>query len=198
MIGPEILCWGTSYPPSRRKANLRWLDQDTAYAGVKPIVVIVALALSPARAENVHPWHTRVPPRTAATAQGGILTDSLLSREQYIDTAFDQSSAVDFALHPGEIALFNNALIHLSKPNAGSDRRILFLLEMVPTGAWQHSPRESAALVRGQDTHGNFDADRRPQTEMGPAELAAWQRAVEIQASVLFRDAQARRGRCTE
>ena len=61
---------------------------------------------------------------------------------------------------------------------------------MIPTHAFQHSPRESATLVRGHDTHGNFDVDPRPQTEMGAAERIAWQRAVEIQASVLFRGAQ--------
>jgi hypothetical protein len=88
------------------------------------------------------------------------------------------------------MALFNNAIVHGSNPNFGSDRRILFLLEMIPTHAYQHEPRESAALVRGQDSYGNFDVDPPPQSLMGTAELAAWHRAVEIQASVLFRGAQ--------
>ncbi len=192
LIGPDILCWGTSLrakrPDGRTFAG--W-HQDTAYSDVKPIVVIVALALSPTRSENGCirgiPGSHRGPPLPHKEA---FATDSLLSREQYIDAPFDQTTAVDFALDPGEIALFNNALIHSSKPNSGSDRRILFLLEMVPTHAYQHSPRESATLVRGHDAHHNFDVDPRPQMEMGEAELAAWQRAVEIQASVLFRGAQ--------
>lgn len=192
LIGPNILCWGTSLRAKRPdgKTFAGW-HQDTAYSDVKPIVVIVALALSPALPENGCirgiPGSHRGPllPHKEAFA-----TDSLLSREQYIDAPFDQTAAVDFPLRPGEIALFNNALIHSSKPNFGSDRRILFLLEMVPTHAYQHSPRESAVLVRGRDAHNNFDVDPRPQTEMGEAELAAWQRAVEIQASVLFRGAQ--------
>ncbi len=49
---------------------------------------------------------------------------------------------------------------------------------------------KSAVLVRGSDSCGNFDVDPQPQTEMGTAELAAWQRAAEIQSSVLFRGAQ--------
>jgi ectoine hydroxylase-related dioxygenase (phytanoyl-CoA dioxygenase family) len=192
LIGPDILCWGTSLrakqPDGRTFAG--W-HQDTAYADVKPIVVIVALALSPARSGNGCirgiPGSHRGPllPHKEAFA-----TDSLLSREQYIDAAFDETPTADFELDPGEIALFNNAIIHSSKPNFGSDRRILFLLEMVPTLAYQHAPRESAVLVRGQDSHGNFDTDPRPQTEMGATELAAWERAVAIQASVLFRGAQ--------
>ena len=192
LIGPDILCWGTSLRAKQAngKTFAGW-HQDTAYADVKPIVVIVALALSPARAENGCirgiPGSHHGP---LLLHKEAFATDSLLSREQYIDTPVDDAAAVDFALDPGEIALFNNAVIHSSKPNFGSDRRILFLLEMVPTTAYQHSPRESGTLVRGRDNHGNFDVDPRPQTEMGTAELAAWQRAVEIQASVLFRGAQ--------
>ncbi len=192
LIGPDILCWGTSLRAKQPdgKTFAGW-HQDTAYADVKPIVVIVALALSPARTENGCirgiPGSHRGPllPHKEAFA-----TNSLLSREQFIDAAFDQTEAVDFALDPGEIALFNNAMIHSSNANFGNDRRIIFLLEMVPTHAYQNEPRESAVLVRGSDSCGNFDVDPQPQTEMGTAELAAWQRAVEIQSSVLFRGAQ--------
>jgi ectoine hydroxylase-related dioxygenase (phytanoyl-CoA dioxygenase family) len=192
LIGPDILCWGTSLRAKQPdgKTFAGW-HQDTAYADVKPIVVIVALALSPARTENGCirgiPGSHRGPllPHKEAFA-----TNSLLSREQFIDAEFDQASAVDFALNPGEIALFNNAIIHSSNANFGNDRRIIFLLEMVPTHAYQHEPRESAVLVRGTDTYANFDPDPQPKTEMGTAELAAWQRAVEIQSSVLFRGAQ--------
>jgi non-haem Fe2+, alpha-ketoglutarate-dependent halogenase len=192
LIGPNILCWGTSLRAKNPdgKTFAGW-HQDTAYADVKPIVVIVALALSPARAENgcirAIPGSHRGPLLPHKETFG---TDSLLSREQYIDAAIDEAKGVDLALEPGEIALFNNAIIHASKPNFGSDRRILFLLEMVPTHAYQHAPRESAILVRGSDAYHNFDVDPRPQHEMGAAELVAWEQAVAIQASVLFRGAQ--------
>lgn len=192
LIGPDILCWGTSLrakaPDGRTFAG--W-HQDTAYADVKPIVVIVALALSPCHAENGCirgiPQSHRGP---LLPHKEAFKTDSLLSREQYIDAEFDRSRAVDFALEPGEAAFFNNALVHGSNPNFGPDRRILFLLEMVPTRAYQHAPRESAVLVRGSDSYGNFDVDPPPREELGAAELLAWQRAVEIQASVLFRGAE--------
>lgn len=192
LIGGNILCWGTSLRAKRAdgKTFAGW-HQDTAYADVRPIVVIVALALSPAGSEEgciraVPGSHRgKLMPHKEA-----FRTDSLLSREQYIDAPVDEAAAVDLALNPGEIALFNNAIIHSSKPNFGRDRRIIFLLEMVPTMAYQESPRESAVLVRGEDAFGNFDRDPRPQKEMGQQELAAWHRAVEIQASVLFRGAQ--------
>jgi ectoine hydroxylase-related dioxygenase (phytanoyl-CoA dioxygenase family) len=192
LLGPDVLCWGTSLRAKAAdgKTFAGW-HQDTAYADVKPIVLIVALALSPARAQDGCirgiPGSHRGPLLPHKEAFG---TDSLLTREQFIDAAVAESSAVDFELDPGEAALFNNAIVHSSNPNRGRDRRILFLLEMVPAHAYQHSPRESATLVRGRDAYGNFDVDPRPRAEMGAAELAAWQRAVEIQASVLFRGAQ--------
>jgi non-heme Fe2+,alpha-ketoglutarate-dependent halogenase len=192
LIGGDILCWGTSLRAKQPdgKAFAGW-HQDTAYADVRPIVVIVALALSRAGSEN---GCIRAIP---GSHRGKLLphkeafrTDSILSREQYIDAPVDEAAAVDLALNPGEIALFDNAIIHSSQPNFGRDRRIIFLLEMVPTTAYQESPRESATLVRGEDVFGHFDVDPRPQNEMGQDELAAWHRAVEIQASVLFRGAQ--------
>jgi non-heme Fe2+,alpha-ketoglutarate-dependent halogenase len=192
LLGPDILCWGTSLRAKTAdgKTFAGW-HQDTAYADVKPIVLIVALALSPSR--SIDGCIRAI----AGSHRGPLLphkeafgTSSLLTREQFIDAAVDASASIEFELDAGEVALFNNAIIHSSNPNRGRDRRILFLLEMVPTRAYQHSPRESATLVRGRDAYGNFDVDPRPGTEMGPAELAAWRRAVEIQASVLFRGAQ--------
>jgi ectoine hydroxylase-related dioxygenase (phytanoyl-CoA dioxygenase family) len=192
LIGPNILCWGTSL---RAKAadgrTFAGWHQDTAYADVKPIVVIVALALSPCRTVNGCirgiPGSHNGPLLPHREAFG---TSSLLSREQYIDAPIDESKAVDFELDPGEVALFNNAICHSSNPNFGGDRRIVYLLEMIPTHAYQHEPRESAALVRGVDTFANFDRDPRPKIELGSAEVAAWEKAVAIQASVLFRGAE--------
>jgi non-haem Fe2+, alpha-ketoglutarate-dependent halogenase len=192
LLGPDILCWGTSLRAKQAdgKTFAGW-HQDTAYADVKPIVLIVALALSASRSADGCirgiPGSHRGP---LLPHKEAFETHSLLTREQFIDANIEEAAAVDFELDPGEVALFNNAIIHSSNPNRGQDRRILFLLEMISTRAYQHSPRESASLVRGRDTHGNFDVDPRPQAEMGAAELKAWRRAVEIQASVLFRGAQ--------
>ncbi|HEY4331722.1 MAG TPA: phytanoyl-CoA dioxygenase family protein, partial [Ilumatobacteraceae bacterium] len=159
LIGPDILCWGTSLRAKAAdgKTFAGW-HQDTAYAEVKPIVVIVALALSPCRAVNGCvrgiPGSHKGPLLPHREAFG---TNSLLSREQHIDAPIDESVAVDFELDAGEMALFNNAICHSSNANFGDDRRIVFLLEMIPTSAYQDEPRESAALVRGTDVHSNFD-----------------------------------------
>jgi non-haem Fe2+, alpha-ketoglutarate-dependent halogenase len=114
LVGRDILCWGTSLRAKQPdgKTFAGW-HQDTAYADVGPIVVIVALALSQAGSENgciraVPGSHRgKLFPHKEA-----FRTDSILSREQYIDAPVDEAAAVDLALNPGEIALFNNAIIH--------------------------------------------------------------------------------------
>jgi len=48
-----------------------------------------------------------------------------LARGQFITERFDESKAVDFSLQPGEMAMFDNSLVHGSGTNFGPDRRFL-------------------------------------------------------------------------
>lgn len=190
-LGPDILCWGTSLrlKEADGKTFAGW-HQDTAYADVRPIVIICALALSHSTKESgcirVIPTshHWKLLPH-----QENFGTNSLLTREQAIESSIDDSQALDLELAPGEVAFFNNAICHSSEPNRANDRRILFLIEMVPTRAYQAFPRESAMLVRGVDHYHHFDIDERPDAEMSEKALRAWREKVAVQAQVLFRGA---------
>ena len=192
LIGPDILCWGVTLRQKQPDAKTfaGW-HQDTAYSDIKPIVVIAALALSDASIESggvrvipgSHKWDTLPHKEYFGTA-------NMLSREQIIDADLDAMDAVELPLRAGEAALFNNAICHASGPNLSDDTRIICIIEMIPTHAYQHEPRESAMLVRGLDAHHNFDVDPRPESEMSPAALDAWRRKIEIQASVLYRGAR--------
>ncbi len=192
VLGPDLLCWGVSLrvKEANSKTFAGW-HQDTAYCDIKPIVVIAAVALSDC---GVDAGPLRVVPGSHA---GPLLphkehfgTASLLTREQAIDGPLETAGAITLPLAAGEMVFFNNAICHSSGANCTADRRIIFLLEYVPAHAYQHAPRESAMLVRGQDRHGHFDVDPRPDAEMSEAALAAWRRKVEVQASVLYRGAK--------
>ena len=191
LLGPNLLVWGVSLrlkePDGRTFAG--W-HQDTAYCDIKPIVVIAALALSDcgeaAGCLRVIPGSHRWPLLPHREHFG---TDSLLTREQRIDPPLNTGTAVALPMAAGEAVFFNNAICHASGPNRSGDRRIVFLVEYVPTHAYQRAPRESAMLVRGVDRFHNFDIDPRPAEEMSPAALEAWRRKVDIQASVLYRGA---------
>ena len=191
LLGPNLLVWGVSLrlKEADGRTYAGW-HQDTAYCDIKPIVVIAALALSDCGEDA---GYLRVIP---GSHRGALLphrehfgTDSLLTREQQIDAPVDEDAAVSLPLAAGEAVFFNNAICHSSGPNRSGDRRIVFLIEYVPTHAWQHEPRESAMLVRGVDRFHHFDVDPRPVHDMSPAARAAWRRKVEVQAEVLYRGA---------
>jgi hypothetical protein len=101
---------------------------------------------------------------------------------------FDQSKAVDFTLQPGEMVMFDNSLIHSSGTNLGPDRRFLLLVEMLPTWAKPPRVRQSTMLMRGIDTHGNFDDEPRPDAEWSPTALANWARITDKRAKLIFED----------
>ena len=98
--------------------------------------------------------------------------DSILARGQFITDKFDTSKAVDLVLKPGEIALFNASRIHGSGTNISNQRRLMLLVEMMPTCVEERTHRDSATLVRGVDKYRTYDDERRPTEEFGPEELA--------------------------
>ena len=106
LIGPDILCWGTSLrlKEADGKTFAGW-HQDTAYADVKPIVIICALALSMSSRES---GCIRVIPKSQhwdlLPHRENVGTDSLLTREQTISANIDESQALDIPKlgHPRE------------------------------------------------------------------------------------------------
>ncbi|MGH7399860.1 MAG: phytanoyl-CoA dioxygenase family protein, partial [Candidatus Rokuibacteriota bacterium] len=115
---------------------------------------------------------------------------SILAKGQFITDAFDESKAVDFALRPGEMVLFDNTLVHGSGTNLGPDRRFLLLVEMLP--AWAKPPRvrQAAMLMRGMDTSGNFDDEPRPDAEWSETAVANWSAVVNRRAQLIFADSK--------
>lgn len=188
LIGPDILCYSMAFrvKAADGKTFAGW-HQDTAYAPIKPIMVIGALALSEC---GVDQGCLSVIP---GTHKQGIFPhvetadpDSILARGQYIAADFDKSNAVDLALRPGEIGLFDAGIIHGSRPNISRERRIMLLVEMMPTCVEQRLHRDSALLVRGVDTYHTYDPEPEPRVEFGPDEVAAWQSVVQKRAQNVF------------
>ena len=160
LIGPNILCWNTLFwiKEAQSPSFVSW-HQDTKYWGLSSERVITAwLALSPA---SLDAGCMRVMPRTHI---GDVLPhddqyhqDNLLTRGQQITEGVDDAEAIYMPLQVGEMSLHNYRLAHASGPNNTDDRRIGVSMHFMPTetgqivGNW-----DSAALVRGEDTFGNF------------------------------------------
>ncbi|OUV71763.1 MAG: hypothetical protein CBC83_07435 [Flavobacteriales bacterium TMED123] len=190
LIGPNILCYSVAFrikePDGKTFAG--W-HQDGAYNPIKPILAIGALVLSEC---SVSTGCLSVIPRSH---KGGTLSHedtgnpvSILSRGQYVTEDFDKSNAVDIELKPGEIGIFYSEIIHGSRVNRGDDRRIMLLVEMMPTHVEARAHRDTSVLVRGIDIFGNVDIDRSPEVEFGPDELAAWQKATRKTGKNVFSD----------
>jgi ectoine hydroxylase-related dioxygenase (phytanoyl-CoA dioxygenase family) len=191
LIGPNLRCWSMAWRVKKADGETfaGW-HQDAYYGSAVP-VVLGALALSECGSRQgclrgipgSHKW--------------GILrhqeTDdprSILARGQYISEPFDEAAAVDFALRPGEMVMFDNSLVHGSATNHGPDRRFLLLVAMLPTWAKPPKMRQPAMLVRGIDTYGSFDDEPRPDGEYSETALANWGRVVGARARLLFEDSR--------
>ena len=181
IIGPDILCWNVhlfAKDPDGR-SFVSW-HQDSTYWGLEPSDVVTAwVALSEASLES---GYMQVMPGSHLTEQlphvDTFAKDNLLSRGQEISVKVDEAQAVGLALHPGEMSLHHIKLVHGSKPNHSANRRIGVAIRYMPTYVQQLRFRDSAMLVRGQDVHGNFDPEPRPQEDMSDAARAAHQNAI--------------------
>ncbi|MEC8775265.1 MAG: phytanoyl-CoA dioxygenase family protein [Pseudomonadota bacterium] len=188
LIGPNILCYSMAFriKEADGKTFAGW-HQDGAYNPIKPILVIGGLALSDCTVE--HGCLSVIP----GSHKTGTLPhedtgnpDSILSRGQYITKAFDESTAVNMELKAGEIGLFYSEIIHGSSVNTSDARRIIVLVEMMPTHVYARAHRDTGVLVRGVDEYNNVDIDPSPKEEFGAAELAAWQRATQKTGKNVF------------
>jgi len=192
LIGPDILCWGTSFfiKDARDPGYVSW-HQDSTYWGLEPPDIVTAwVAISESTAANgamrVIPGSHRgdqLPHRDTFAA------NNLLSRGQEIEVKVDESRAAMLELAPGEMSLHHVRLIHGSDPNPSGRRRIGFAIRYLPTYVRQVvGSHDSATLVRGVDTQHNFEPEQRPDADMSEAAQAFHAAITSRHAQVLMRD----------
>lgn len=191
IIGPNILAWGTSFfikEPSN-PSFVSW-HQDSTYWGLDPADIVTAwVAISESTHEN---GAMRVIPGTHRGEQVAhrdtFAADNLLSRGQEIAVDVDPALAVELVLQPGEMSLHHVRLIHGSEPNPSGRRRIGFAIRYLPTYVRQTvGLRDAATLVRGVDTYGNFEPERRPAHDMDGEAVAFHARITGQHAEILMR-----------
>mmetsp|Transcript_167493 Transcript_167493/g.532457 ORF Transcript_167493/g.532457 Transcript_167493/m.532457 type:complete len:300 (-) Transcript_167493:635-1534(-) len=201
LIGPDILIWSSGWaikPPD--SAGFYSWHQDSTYAGVEPAdsVVVAWFALTATTTENgcvryIPGSHLRQLPHTDT-----FVEDNLLSRGQHVSSAdIDEGSAVDALLQPGEFALHHFRCVHGSGPNTTSAPRIGLQVIYMATHCKKSradATKESAMLVRGQDTYGHWEPEPIPQECMGDAEVQAHTRSTGLEKANYFADSEGRKG----
>lgn len=166
IIGPNVLIiqytiW-VKEPGS--ESFVSW-HQDGTYFGLSPFEHITAwVALSPSNRTTgcveVIPGSHLKGPRASYRVENA---DNMLKTGQHIDVD-PAAEGVDYlALEPGQFSLHHTMLLHNSQPNRGIDRRIGLGISYIPTHVVCSSPTQvTAMLVRGVDTHGNFELEAPP------------------------------------
>ena len=191
VIGPDILCWESVIFAKGPKTPdyIAW-HQDITYWGLGSDDVVTAwLALSPSTGESgcmrvVPGTHTReVVPHRDTYAK-----ENLLSRGQEIAVEVGEEQAVDIVLRPGQMSLHHVKIFHGSFQNRSADRRIGFAIRYIPPHVRQIvGAADSAMLVRGRDTAGHFELERRPVADLDPDQLAYHERLRAQRMAVLMR-----------
>ncbi len=187
VIGPNILCWGSGFfaKPAHDRALVSW-HQDSTYWGLsEPEVVTAWVAFTASTAES---GCMRVIPGTHRLDQiphrDTFAEDNLLSRGQEIEVEGD---AVDLILDAGEMSLHHVRLIHGSTPNRAGQPRIGYAIRYVPTFIRQTAGvPDSAKLVRGEDTFGNFLPEPVPRFDFDPEAVASHRAMIENNSRILY------------
>ena len=186
LLGPNIFLMGGNFGIKEpNKANRVGWHQDQILVYVHPYFVICNLAITDTMEEN---GCLRVIP---GSHKGHVLPHGPVEEEEHrfeiaggyerqleIKTEIDESKAVPVPLKKGEMALFNANCIHGSEPNQSSDRRIMMLIDYVPSYAFQESGKGAAQLVRGVDTFGHFASDPVPKDDFSRETVTAWKEAI--------------------
>ena len=194
LLGPDLLHWNSTFRIKEPKTgqHAAW-HQDTAYIKLKPFLSICWLALSSATSKS---GCLRVIP---GSHLGPLLghsegndPDSILSRAQYIDEAFDESGAIDIELAAGEATVINHSIIHASNPNQSDDRRIGLLMDYLPTSAVKEGSRDTAILVRGEDHFGHFELETGPISDDPVTNIEHQHHSLKAITKTMYSDSQHR------
>ncbi len=189
VIGPDILCWGTTFftKEARSPSYVSW-HQDATYWGLSTADVItawVAFADAPVESGAMKFWpgsHLK----NQLEHRDTFASDNLLTRGQEIALDVPDGAGVDVALKAGEMSLHHVLLVHGSGPNTTDDRRIGYAIRYIPPHVRQLKSGDSAMLVRGHDRYGNFAPEPAPRADLDADALAAHRAAVESSAKVLY------------
>jgi non-haem Fe2+, alpha-ketoglutarate-dependent halogenase len=182
LIGPDIRLFHlTVWPKDAGSGTYVSWHQDATYFALEPachVTAWVALTDAPVEAGcmEVVPGSHRLGQMRHAEMQD---PENLLSRGQALAVDVDRTSTAFMPVKAGQFSLHHTHLVHNSRPNRSTDRRIGLGISYIPTHARCTSAmRVTAMLVRGTDKYRHFDEERRPVQEAGSEERAFHAEAV--------------------
>jgi non-haem Fe2+, alpha-ketoglutarate-dependent halogenase len=190
VLGPDILCWNTSFfiKEPHDPGFVSW-HQDATYWGLSDSDVATAwIAMSPANKVSGCMKFIAGTHKQQVEHEDTFDQNNLLTRGQEIAVKVDEDKAVFVELKPGQASLHHVLLFHGSEPNRSDDRRIGLAVRYIPTRLKQAvGQRDWATLVRGRDRYGHFLPAHVPRRDLEPAALAFHKEVSDEQVKVLYR-----------
>ncbi len=194
VLGPNLMVWGSSLfiKDPGEGTYVSW-HQDSTYWGLsKPDVTTAWIALSPA---TVASGCMKMMPGTHKWQQiphvDSLHEKNLLTRGQEIAVEVNEEEGVMTELQPGQMSLHDVRTVHASDPNHSTDRRIGVAIRYIaPHVSQVEAENDSAWLVRGADTHGNFIHETPPKQDMDADAIAEHARILKLRQGVLYKGVQ--------
>ncbi len=184
LIGPDILVYHSTtwIKEPGTPAYVLW-HQDGKYFNLRSHLHVTAwVALSDVSVESgcVH-----VLPGSHKWGDFDHVDDlgdwNMIKRGQGIPEKFDDEAGFPLVLKAGEMSLHHTNLIHCSRGNQGTDRRIGLGISYIPARVEQFGePRASALLVRGNARPGGFEAEQRLTSALSEEARAAHSHSVAL------------------
>ena len=196
LIGANISLWGSVlFIKEPQSAGFVSWHQDATYVGIKPHNFVTPwLALTPSNRENG--CMSMIPGSHIDHIQEHDDTfddDNILTRGQVVRDV-DESTTVDLILRPGQMSLHHAEVIHGSRPNLGSDRRIGFAMQAyMPPEARQVIGKNYWLDIRGENLREESIALHRPRYDMDPQGIADRKLANDNWADILYQGAEKKR-----
>ena len=165
VLGPNIMLWASSVfaKQPHDPGFISW-HQDGTYWGLDSGKVTTAwIALTESSVKN---GCMRVAAGTHKMAiqphKETFAENNLLSRGQEIAVDVSEEEATDVALAPGQMSLHHVNIVHGSNANASDKKRIGFVARYITPTVTHSGYHQPVVLVRGEDTHGNFELLKEP------------------------------------
>lgn len=184
LLGPDLLMFtSTFFIKEPHSPSIAAWHQDSTYYGIEPkeeVTVWVALTEASEAAGCMDALSFRGNPRQLSHVSRAV-KDSVNRAGQVITEPLDEGVPVAMPLRPGWFSMHHGLCPHRSGPNTSDHRRIGLGLNYIPTSVKPSGAvRQAAALVRGADRFGHFEAVAWPVVELGAVEVAAHERATSL------------------
>lgn len=176
LLGPDILLWNSCLLPKAPNSDswFTWHQDATYWELEPPHALTVWLAFGEVTKLN---GAMKVIPGSHASGQlrheNTFDPTVMLPRGQKIVDPLKEEAAKDIVLRPGEMSIHGIYTVHGSGPNRTERWRLGCNMTFVATDVHSLTGRESAVLVRGQDSYGNFEKEPWPDGDRTPEAIAA-------------------------